>query len=358
MAPEGSARGKAAPTGAPNAPGRPDPVLINDWHAIAFSSDVADGKLVATRLLDEELVLWRHAGVVHAWKDQCIHRGSRLSKGRVVDGTVECPYHGWRYDRDARCVLIPAHPNLTPPAKARACAYRVVERYGLIWASLGEPQHDVPAFPEVGRPEFRLFHAGPYPFANVFRSIENFIDQAHFPFVHPGVNGEATPTRIDDYEVFDGPPAEGPRTGPLRVFQPYGDHRSIPVHAEYHYRVLRPATAYFQKHVRIADPAQADRGSDKDCFAMMLAAQPLDEANCIIRLAVAINFGPELTEADIRRRQDAVFAQDADIVATQRPTRMPLDLRDELHLRCDRFAVAYRRWLREVGITYGTQDAL
>ena len=358
MAPEGLPPRHATPAARPAESAKPDAVLVNDWHVVGFSSDVPDGTITGTRLLGEDLVLWRHAGRLQAWKDQCIHRGSRLSKGRIVDGAIACAYHGWRYDCDAKCVHIPAHPDLTPPPKARAVAYRVIERYGFIWASLGEPPHDVPAFPEIGRPEFRLFHAGPYPFANVFRSIENFIDQAHFPFVHPGVNGEATPTRIDDYDVVDGPEAEGPRAGPLRVFQPYGDAREVPVHAEYNYRVLRPATAYFQKYVRIADPAQAHRGSDKDCFAMMLAAQPLDEVSCIIRLAVALNFGPELTETDIRRRQDAVFAQDADIVATQRPARMPLDLRDEFHLRCDRFAVAYRRWLRGLGITYGTQDAL
>jgi phenylpropionate dioxygenase-like ring-hydroxylating dioxygenase large terminal subunit len=80
----------------------------------------------------------------------------------------------------------------------------------------------------------------------------------------------------------------------------------------------------------------------------------VDEVNCIIRLAVAINYGPELTEADIRRRQDAVFAQDRAIVETQHPERIPLDLRAELHLRSDKMGLEYRRWLKELGVTYGT----
>jgi phenylpropionate dioxygenase-like ring-hydroxylating dioxygenase large terminal subunit len=359
MADKGLQQGQAMPDSRPIEPGRPDAPLIDDWHVVGFSSEVADGKVAGARLLGEELVIWRHAGKAHVWKDLCIHRGSRLSKGRVVDGTIACPYHGWRYDRDAKCVLVPAHPDIAPPRKARAFPHRVEERYGFIWASLGNPAHDVPAFAETNQAEFRLFHAGPYHFrANVFRSVENFIDATHFPFVHPGMNGVlSTPDKLEDYVVFPGPPHEGPRTGPVRVFQPYGDHREIPVHAEYHYRCLRPTTAFFRKYVRIADPAQAHRGSDKDCFVMMLTAQPLDEMNCIIRLGVAINYGPELTEADIRRRQDVVFAQDRDIVETQRPELIPLDLREELHMRSDKFAVAYRRWLREVGITYGTQDA-
>jgi phenylpropionate dioxygenase-like ring-hydroxylating dioxygenase large terminal subunit len=299
-------------------------------------------------------VLWRHAGKVAAWKDLCIHRGSRLSKGWVVDGTLVCPYHGWRYNGEAKCVLIPAHPDLPPPAKARALAHRVEERYGFVWVSLGEPTQDIPPFPEWSRAGFRGFHAGPYLFrANCFRSVENFVDATHFPFVHGGLNGVmTTPDRIDDYKVTMEP--YGLQTTAIRVHQPYGDHRQIPVDAIYRYRVLRPTTAYFDKHVTITDPADAHRGSDDDHFCMMLNAQPLDEVTSVIRLALAINYGPELTDHDIRKRQDMVFAQDRDIVETQHPERIPIDLREELHVRSDRLAVAYRRWLKELGITYGT----
>jgi phenylpropionate dioxygenase-like ring-hydroxylating dioxygenase large terminal subunit len=336
------------------APAKPDACLVNDWHVVAFSSDMKEGELLPIRLLGEELVAWRHAGKVHLWKDLCIHRGAQLSKGWVVDGTVVCPYHGWRYDCEAKCVLIPAHPHTPPPLKARAFPHRVEERYGFIWGSLGEPPHDVPRFPEWDSKAFRVFHAGPYPFgANAFRSVENFLDATHFPFVHSGLNGVlATPDQVNDYKVSKGP--EGLATTGVRVFQPYGDHRQVPVNAEYFYRALRPTTAYFNKHVRISDPKETHRGTEDDQFCTFLTAQPVDEVNCIIRLGIAINFGPELTEADILRRQDTVFAQDRAIVETQHPERIPLDLKEELHIRSDRLAVEYRRWLRELGVTYGT----
>jgi phenylpropionate dioxygenase-like ring-hydroxylating dioxygenase large terminal subunit len=338
----------------PAVPAKPDATLVNDWHVVGYSTDVKDGELMPVRLLGEELVAWRHGGKVHLWKDLCIHRGAQLSRGWVVEGAVVCPYHGWRYDGEAKCIFIPAHPDRPPPAKARAFPHRCEERYGFIWGSLGNPAHDIPPFPQWGKQAFRTFHAGPYPFgANAFRSVENFIDATHFPFVHSGFNGVmSNPEAINDYKVTKGP--DGLATTGVRVFQPYGDHRQIPVHAEYFYRALRPATAYFDKHVRIADPAQAHRGSDDDHFCMMLNAQPTDEVNCIIRLALAINYGPELTEDDIRRRQDAVFAQDRAIVETQHPERIPIDLKEELHVRSDRLAVEYRRWLKELGITYGT----
>jgi phenylpropionate dioxygenase-like ring-hydroxylating dioxygenase large terminal subunit len=335
-------------------PIEPDPALVNDWHVVAFAKDVKEGELVPIRLLGEELVAWRHDGKVQLWKDLCIHRGAQLSKGWVVDGTVVCPYHGWRYNCQAKCVLIPAHPDTPPPLKARAFAHRVEERYGFIWGSLGVPTQDIPAFPEWDKKEFRVFHAGPYAFAaNAFRSVENFIDATHFPFVHAQLNGVmSNPDRINDYKVTRS--AEGLATTGIRVYQPYGDHRQVPVHSEYFYKALRPTTAYFDKHVKIADPAQMDRGSDDDHFCTFLTAQPIDEVNCIIRLGVAINFGAELTEQDILRRQDMVFAQDRAIVETQHPERIPLDLKEELHVRSDRLAVEYRRWLKELGVTYGT----
>jgi len=163
---------------------------------------------------------------------------------------------------------------------------------------------------------------------------------------------EPKPDRINDYKVTAGP--EGLATTGIRVHQPYGDHRQVPVDAEYRYRALRPTTAYFDKHVRITDPANAHRGSDNDHFCTFLTAQPVDELNCVIRLGIAINFGADLTEADILKRQDAVFEQDRLIVETQHPERIPLDLKEELHVRSDRLAVAYRRWLKELGVTYGT----
>src|SRR5258708_23729376 len=241
-----------------------DACLANDWHVVAFSKDVEEGKLLATKLLGEDLVLWRHAGKVHVWTDLCSHRGAQLSKGWVVDGNVVCPYHGWRYDCDAKCVLIPAQPETPPPLKARAFPHRAEERYGFVWASLGEPQHDIPAFARHDDKTFRVFHAGPYMFyANAFRSVENFVDATHFPFVHAGLNGVMqTPDKVNDYQVFTGP--DGLKTSGVRVYQPYGDHRQVPVNSEYHYRCFPPTTARFQKFTRIPDPAKAHLRSDKD----------------------------------------------------------------------------------------------
>ena len=97
-----------------------DPVLVNDWHPVARSSAVLEGGIVAARLLGEDIILWRAEGHILAWQDLCIHRGTRLSLGTVTDDNqLKCPYHGWSYNTEGHCTLIPAHPEQKPPTKAK-----------------------------------------------------------------------------------------------------------------------------------------------------------------------------------------------------------------------------------------------
>jgi hypothetical protein len=158
------------------------------------------------------------------------------------------------------------------------------------------------------------------------------------------------PDEIGDYDVLED--AEGLRTSEVRVFQPYGDPRDVPVHAAYSYRCMRPLIAYFSKRLQLADSAPL--GLPTDRFCTYFTAQALDDRSCVIRICTARNFSPELTREDVLRRQDLVYTQDRDTVETQRPERIPLDLREELHHRTDRLGQHYRRWLATLGVVYGT----
>lgn len=329
-----------------------DSALLDDWHVVAFTSDVAPGTATATRLLGRDLVMWRDSSsTIHVWEDLCIHRGARLSKGWVAGDTLTCPYHGWRYDGSGRCTLVPSTPTAPPPTKARAFTYRSVERYGFIWVTLGQPSHEIPRFPEWDDAAYIKVHAGAYRWqANGFRAVENFVDATHFPWVHSDVNGvQSAPDEIGRYDVFRDD--DGLRSSEVRVFQPYGDPRQVPVYAGYNYRVMRPLIAYFYKRIEVAAHPKPDVD---ERFSTYFTVQAVDQSACIIRICTARNFGPELTVADVHRRQDLVYEQDREIVETQRPERIPIDLRHELHHRTDRLGQEYRRWLAELGITYGT----
>ena len=112
--------------------------------------------------------------------------------------------------------------------------------------------------------------------------------------------------------------------------------------AKYSYRVLRPFTAYFSK----------DTG-EGNLFCMLITLTPLAPDDCVVWLHVAINYGEDLTDAQIIDRQDQVFAQDKWIVESQSPAEISLDLNVDLHIRADKFSVAYRRWLKSLNADWG-----
>ncbi len=317
-----------------------DPVLLHDWHPVAHIRQLDAQPLLAVRLLGEDLVIWRAGDQICAWRDLCIHRGTRLSLGRVADATLACPYHGWTYGQDGRCVHIPAHPDQTPPAKAQATVYHVTIAYDLIWVCLGEPPQSVPPFAEWDDPAFRKIVCGPYPLAAAGpRIVENFLDVGHFPFVHAGILGDANYPEIANYSATISP--TGVLADGVQVYQPdpYGTGQGDWV--RYTYEVLRPLTARFRK-------VSANHG-----FAIILFVTPHDATQSSAWMWMAMNYGHDLPEADLVAYQDRIFAQDQPIVESQRPELLPLDLQAELHLRSDRAAIAYRQWLRELGLTYG-----
>jgi phenylpropionate dioxygenase-like ring-hydroxylating dioxygenase large terminal subunit len=317
-----------------------DPLLINDWHPVASLRQLDEQPVLAARLLGVELVLWRSGATVHAWRDLCIHRGARLSLGRSDGGSLTCPYHGWQYGPDGRCIKIPAYPDQIPPAKAQAGVFSATVAYDLVWVCLGTPRHAVPDFPEWAAPGYRAILCGSYLLSAVGpRIIENFLDVGHFAFVHAGILGDAAHPEIADYTASFGP--EGVLAEGVRVYQPdpYGTGQGDWV--EYTYRVRRPLSAHFRK------------ASDERGFAISLFVTPHDAAQSSAWMWMAMNSGHEVPEAELVAYQDRIFAQDQPIVESQRPELLPLDLQAELHLRSDRAAIAYRQWLRAIGLSYG-----
>ena len=71
-------------------------------------------------------------------------------------------------------------------------------------------------------------------------------------------------------------------------------------------------------------------------------------------MVMAMNYGHDIPAGELIAWQDTIFAQDQPILESQRPELLPLDLQAELHLRSDRAALAYRTWLRSLGVTFGT----
>src|SRR4029077_235937 len=272
---------------------------------------------IAARVLGEDLVVWGSGGEFFAWRDLCVHRGTRLSLGHVVDGVrLECAYHGWTYGTDGRCVLMPAHPDQAPPAKARGAGYHAAARYGVIWVNLGSGVHEIPRFEMLDDPAYRVLLAGPYPVrASGPRIVENFLDIGHFPFVHEGILRDGARPEIEDYTTTVG--AEGILSEGVKVFQPdpYATGHGSTV--TYTYRVHRPLSASFVQH-------------GEHSFGMLLSGPPPDAVDSTAWMWMAMNYEPRSSMVEF---QDRIFAQDRPILESQRPEMLPLDLQEELTLR-------------------------
>ena len=132
------------------------PALDHHWYPIALVEDIAPGP-VGIQVLGRRYVLWRSDdGSLTAAPDRCPHREAPLSEGRMVDGCLECPYHGWRFGAGGRCQLVPSSPPGTPvPPKAHLELVNVEERYGLVWLCPGKPLGQIPNIPQEDNPEFR-----------------------------------------------------------------------------------------------------------------------------------------------------------------------------------------------------------
>ena len=320
------------------------------WHPVLDADELPAGAPRPARLLGEALVLWRDAaGRAQAWADRCPHRGTRLSLGRVVpDPTepggmrLECPYHGWQFAATGQCVAIPALPDFQPPAAHRACTFEAREAHGLVWVRMAASDSALPAFDAEQDPALRKLSCGPYTVeASAPRIVENFLDMAHFGFVHDGWLGERGHDALADYRV-DPTPAGFVASG-CRAWQPQS-HRLAQQGSlvDYRYELTAPFSAVLTKLPR-------DTEGHRDEIALFVCPQEPERSVVWFRLAMTDAVS---SDAELRAFQDTIFAQDRPILESQQPKRLPLRS-SELHCAADRSSAAYRRALIERGITFG-----
>ena len=344
-------------------PAEPDPRRLLDgaaatliefrhWHPVALANAVGVAPL-AVQLLGEALVLWRDAaGAVMAWADRCPHRGARLSMGCVRAGQLECPYHGWRFASGGQVVAVPALPGFVPPATHHATTFDAVERCSLVWVRLaGQGEAAPPVFAAEDEPRLRKVTCGPYDVAtSAPRIVENFLDMAHFGYVHEGWLGDRDHTALADYRV-DATPT-GFIATQCRAWQPRSSvHAQGGADVEYTYEVNAPYTAVLTKVPEATSVALADF---RESIALFICPLTPETSRVWFRLAMTDVDSPD---AKLQAFQHTIFTQDQPVLESQSPKRLPITPDapvQELHSAADRSATAYRRHLRALGITFGT----
>jgi phenylpropionate dioxygenase-like ring-hydroxylating dioxygenase large terminal subunit len=299
-------------------------------------------------LLGELIVLFRDEQGVAAFKDLCIHRGAALSLGRISEGRLTCMYHGWQYDRTGACVHIPSlPPGSSIPRKARAVVYHAAEAHGLVWVAMEEPVQPIPPWPEYvvgGGERTHLFVLGRYLWkTSAGRATENGMDFSHFNHSHAGYLELADGPVIKPHEV---------RQSEFRLDYTYedGDTRR-------EYIVHSPFTVFIRKTslgTRAGEVQTWDRDTTPAGGTTVLAqfASPVDETHTAVFAVIGRNHSFEMSDYDFAGGTwfDDVLEQDRQVVESQRPERIPTDLREELHLKVpDATGIAYRRMLAGIG---------
>jgi phenylpropionate dioxygenase-like ring-hydroxylating dioxygenase large terminal subunit len=321
-----------------------DEVLRSEWIVACASTSVQEAP-VQVLILGERVVLFRTADGVHAFRDICIHRGAALSLGCVQNNRLVCPYHGWEYASDGSCVKIPQLPAGRPiPTKARATRFHCMEAYGFVWVKLGDGEAPLFSLPEYDDAAFRHVLWGPSRVsAKPPRIIENFLDVGHLSFVHEGFLGVRTHAEIGEYRVAEG--EDGVlRSGEIEVYQPDPDGSGQSRYVYYIYEILGPLSVRFIKR----DPLTGSR------MTILLSIRPDDEQTSTAYGLISFDYETGMTDEQITGFQDMIFAQDKPIVENQRPEELPLDLQQELSLKCDGVSIAYRRYLARRRVTFGT----
>jgi phenylpropionate dioxygenase-like ring-hydroxylating dioxygenase large terminal subunit len=175
--------------------------------------------------------------------------------------------------------------------------------------------------------------------------VENFLDMAHFGFVHEGWLGARDTTAMEDYQVQSTP--HGLLATHCKAWQPQSSASAKgPTLVEYTYEVNAPYCAVLTK----VPDAQSVQESFRDSIALFVCPLTPESSRVWFRLAVADVVSSDDT---LRAFQDAIFLQDKPILESQSPKRLPLDLRAELHTTADKASSTYRRHLKSLGVTFG-----
>ena len=320
-------------------------MFINFWYAAALSSELRE-RPMRVRMLGQHFVLFRDAqGAARCLSNVCVHRCGSLGDGWVREGRVVCPYHGWEFSGEGLCERIPSlgAEATTLPNRARVDAYPTIERYGLIFAFLGDlPPDERPPLleiPEWTDPAWRCRTAAFEIGANYRRLVENALDFAHPEYVHfVGRRGADPNYRVPDYAVQEedwGATAEVafPR-------QARGLWRFFSSHAQ---QTIAGTTfhgpAQFVTRIRI----------DAKMWAWQYVFEtPIDEFQTRSYLVNARNFFISPLFDRLNDRRNAVIVrEDQAIVERLEPALAMEGVTSDLSVKADAIQISYRRRLEQ-----------
>lgn len=232
-------------------------------------------------------------------------------------------------------------------ARGRAMAAQVA--YGHVWACPGTPARPLFALPEYGEPDRSRALCGAVRVrASGLRLVENFLDMAHFPFVHTDILGAEDRPEVPRYKVELREEVDEVWATECLFWQPQAAaHAEGGQMTDYQYRVATPFNVLLYKTCP-SDPVRMD--------VIALFVQPMEADLSLAHPLVAV-IDPVSDATALTHFQQLIFLQDRAILENQRPRLLPLTPNMETPTRADLTSVVYRRWLKAKGVRFGVFEA-
>jgi phenylpropionate dioxygenase-like ring-hydroxylating dioxygenase large terminal subunit len=322
-------------------------MYINFWYPVCTTAELTPAAPVRATILGLPFVAFRDAeGRAQVLSDTCVHRGGALSAGKVAGGRIACPYHGWRFDGTGRCTHIPSlGRDAALPARAKVDAYPVEERYGIVFAFLGDlpahercPLYDIPEWGQAGWRDSGLVVLEVDAYYE--RSMENGLDPAHNEFVHDlqgnikfrpermTVTGDTWSTTV--FVRMD-PPAPGKtQLNSLRNDLRPEDFGASTLHHGANTLVTRINLSAENSFVQYFFEQPVNEGHTRIFFVNM--------RNCML---------DEKNDERIRKINVAIAHEDIRVITKLNPVRTPPTSTKEILVVGDEGIGAYRRHLKE-----------
>jgi phenylpropionate dioxygenase-like ring-hydroxylating dioxygenase large terminal subunit len=324
----------------------------DQWYPVSFRQDLPEGKPFGFRIYDLALVLFEdEQGQLSCLKDRCPHRAARLSDGQIVNGRLECLYHGWQYDGAGDCMFIPQMvEGKHYPIRSCVENYAIAEKNGIVWVWPGEQEAaDPKTIPHIPGSDAEdiidVTFQMDLPYDQSYL-IENVIDIAHIHIAHDGVRGGGLREAAKplDFEIL-----RSDLQGIKAKFRSIGLKRSEDEPE------IGGALVEFVAPNLVCYSSQY---SDKNLVAgLELYSLPMGKGRCRLLYRKFSNFAP-LTER-IKPRwlehqtQCLILEQDMNVVVGQHE-EIELDGRELRDIwlpikTSDQLVIAYRKWLDEYG---------
>lgn len=322
-------------------------ILAQHWYPVARIEDVTS-RPQQVMLLDVKMALYRtESDNIHLVRDICPHRGVPLTKGWVEGENIVCPYHGLQYNAEGQCVKIPAQPELTKiSARFSLTKFPVVEKYGLIWTSIFSRDESSANFPELDTWDMTEHQSILPPYVDIAgssgRQLEGFIDVAHFAWVHQQSfatrENPVVPKYLTERTVY------GLHTEYVSDVSnyPHGLQHMAPEGFLWKrvFDVYPPFSAILTVHF----PQQG-------ILKILNACCPVSYNKTRLFVPLTRNFDTTGDLEAVYEFNAQIFAEDQDMVESQKPEELPLGITMEAHFEADRSSTLYRRILAEWGLS-------